>query len=743
MLSKISLIGFTIAASASLACAATPIEIGRLNTGSRVAFVTAPSGGWGIKITGPVTLTQMKPAGVEIYRNAQDIRHLAASYKTVHQTADGVEAIADIIDDHNVLFRVDDHWNIHGAVLSLKRKVTVVKSAPGGFYSAIMFNTSSAVGWNDVKFLAPGVIYGDPLHDGDRSPGGTLNDAAHRLMLREDILPAPLFALSFNSGASVSLLDPAPRGNTTLADTKLEKPMLTDARFQFGAMGAMGSKDGSVAFGFRFPGTVQMYTPDAQASQKPAWVRRYHPIEPGIEHQYSVDFRFGKNESFGDVTRESWRWAWQTLQPAVMPLDVDLVRRTLTDHLEAQAATIDGRTGMPFVLSTMTDTLQWNWTMIAMGFVGKDLECADELLRESDSDISPRGQKMRETGLAMIDTMIKALPDVPLQATGFDLATGKPWTGRMAIWLAPYLRNASEGMHTVLVAYRRESAHGHPHPEWLNWVKSYADWLLQQQRADGSFPRRWKTGSNVAAEPSGTASYAPIPLLVLLSEQTADKKYLKAAERAGSYVWSHWGERGLFVGGASDNPNITDKEAGMLSLTAYLDLYDTTSNKRWLQYAQAAGNYAESWIWIWNLPMPEDATDADLDWKKNVPTIGLQGITARAAGGADEYLDWAVADYARLYKDTGDRHYRDVAAILLNNTKSMVALPGRLYDMKGPGWQQEHWSMGPGTFGRGSASHRLWLPWVSANHLHGIMELEAIDPVLFKELSSNVKSQTD
>jgi hypothetical protein len=208
-------------------------------------------------------------------------------------------------------------------------------------------------------------------------------------------------------------------------------------------------------------------------------------------------------------------------------------------------------------------------------------------------------------------------------------------------------------------------------------------------------------------------------------------------------VWSHWGERGLFTVGASDNPNITDKEAGMLSLTAYLDLYDATGDKHWLQYAQAAGNYAESWIWIWNLPMPEDATDAGLDWKKNVPTIGLQGITARAAGGADEYLDWAVADYARLYKDTDDHHYRDVAAILLNNTKSMVALPGRLYDMKGPGWQQEHWSVGPGTFGRGSASHRLWLPWVSANHLHGIMELEAIDPVLFKELSSSVKSPAD
>ena len=36
--------------------------------------------------------------------------------------------------------------------------------------------------------------------------------------------------------------------------------------------------------------------------------------------------------------------------------------------------------------------------------------------------------------------------------------------------------------------------------------------------------------------------------------------------------------------------------------------------------------------------------------------------------------------------------------------------------------------MGPGGAGRGSASHRLWLPWVTANHLHGITGLEAYDP---------------
>src|SRR5205814_1475609 len=103
------------------------------------------------------------------------------------------------------------------------------------------------------------------------------------------------------------------------------------------------------------------------------------------------------------------------------------------------------------------------------------------------------GQKMRQTGLAIISSMIKALPTVPLTGTGYDLATGKPWDH---IWLAPWLRNATEDLRVLIKAYRRERALGRAHPEWFNWVKTYVDWLVRQQRADGSFPRRWQPGSS-------------------------------------------------------------------------------------------------------------------------------------------------------------------------------------------------------------------------------------------------------
>ncbi len=714
------------------------IKLGVLDSGASVSFVKGDKGEWGIDIDGGPAprIAQSQPVRLEIHA-AAEILPLHAGYRTVEKTAEGITASARI-DHGDAAFWVTDRWQVGGSILSLQREVKVTGSAPGGFQSSIVFSIDLSVGWFDIDCMAPGALYGDPSHDGERSPGGTLNHAARRFLMREDIISAPLFALSFPNGTSVAVLDTAPQGDTTVAESRLAETIMTDARFKFGSLGAWQEDEKPVEFGFQYPGAMNQF---GRGPSGQIWYRRYHPIQEDSVHAYTVGFRFGRDESFRDVTRNSWRWAWDTLKPKVEPIDVEQMRRVLTDQLASLANTIDGRTAMPFVVNTITDERQWNYTMVAMGFVGKNLECADQLLRESERDPSERGQHMRKTGLAIIDSMVEALSDVPLMGTGYDLATGGPWTGDHQEWVAPWLRNATEGMRVVMRTYRREREQGHLHQEWFDWVKNYVDWLLPQQRADGSFPRCWKPGSSEVAEETGTTSYCPVPLLVMMTEETGDPKYQAAAIRAAEYVWANWGKRGLFIGGASDNPNITDKEAGMLSLEAYLSLYEATGSAKWLERARAAADFAESWLWIWDVPMPVDADDADLHWSREVPIIGVQGISALHAGSVDEYLDWSASSYAKLYLLTDDPHYLDVARILLHATKSMVALPGRQYDLKAIGFQQEGWRMGPGGSGRGVGGHRFWLPWITSNHLYSITGLEEVDPALFELLCAKDESK--
>ena len=102
----------------------------------------------------------------------------------------------------------------------------------------------------------------------------------------------------------------------------------------------------------------------------------------------------------------------------------------------------------------------------------------------------------------------------------------------------------------------------------------------------------------------------------------------------------------------------------------------------------------------------------------------------------DQYMAFDVDEFAELYIHTNDSHYYNTAMILLHNTKTMLAIPGREFDLKGPGWMQEHWSLAPV---RGFGIHRHWLPWVSTSLLNGIFELQDLDEDLYQKMINRQK----
>lgn len=745
---------------------------------------------------GSVRMLQAKPAQIEIYRGGNNLSQFAVGYQSVQKEAGAVVARAKVAGGGAAAFTVEDRWKVTGAVLSLSRKLTVDGSeANAGFYSSIQLVSDRKITWADADHLVPGLLYGEP-HTRTTAPGGASNLRAKRLSIREDYLSAPLVAMSFRDGNWAAVMDLAPRGDTTQEETTApaSSPVI-DERLLFGALSAREVSEGGVEFGFSLPGTTNEFSGGfgfggSRATPiTPLVRRRYHPVKAGFSQTHEVGFRFGQGATFRGMERDAWRWAWETLKPKVTAIDVEATRRALLDHLADRVLLVDGRAGIPFVIDAVSgkpgsfrpayvlasrgvrpaapagapgstpaanavpmgpstsrpavdtqELAQWAktigidmdpnaaelniWANIIMGFCGKHVEVAEQFLMESDRDPGPRGERMRKLGVAIIESLIRIVPMAPFPAgEGFNLRTGKVISGAT-------LRSLSEDMSIMIDLLRRERIHGRQHPEWFNWARSYADFLLAQQKDNGSFPSAWTS----TGEPRGSStvtSYSPGPFLVKMSEETGDKRYLDAAVRAGEYVWANFGVRCLYLGATGGDA--ADKESGMLSLEAFLALFENTKDPRWLERAEAAASYTESWIWIWNVPMPIGADAAGLGWKPGVPTTGANGIASNVPGEVDQYLDWSVPSYARLYRYTRDPHYLDVARVLLHGTKAMLALPGRTYDLLGPGWQQEHWRMGPGA--RGIGAHRTWLPWISVNHLHGITGLEELDKALFHQLA--------
>jgi len=702
-------------------------------------------GSWGVAVDGQglASVIRRQPVELEFWLGPGKVTNVFAGYHSVDGKGNTLTGKATLSGPNESRFEVEDRWRQEGAVVRLERNVSVSGNATNnGFMSGFQFDFVKPLLWTDAEWFAPGMIYGGFEHLTETAIGGKANyrPGNYTVRIREDRLPAPLFLARFKDNAWVAVLNPNPRGDTTAFEAlDVKGAARINARFQFGAIGGQ-RRDGRLSVGFWFPGSEGEVTyagntyPGGQMHQ---WRRRYHPIKDGFAHRWQVAFRFGRDDSFPASYANAWRWAWEEIKPVVVPHDIDQVRRCLVDALAANVMQVEDRAGIPNAIPCVPGRPENPDPKTVMGFTGKALESAEFLLAESRLDNTERGERLRALAEKIIASFLR-LKIAPPEGEGFYIKSGKTTTARGHLKLPEvYLRSFGDDIKALLRAYEREKKAGHDRPEWLAWARQFADWLLTQQQPGGGFPRSWLPPDGAVHSDSPNSSFNAIPLLVQLNRLTNEPKYLDAARCAGDFCWANGQSRGRFVGGTIDNPDVLDKEAGTLSLEAYLALYEATKESKWLARAKAAADYAETWIYTWNVPMPDDADNAALHWKRGVPTVGLQ-LIATGHSLVDQYMSFDADEYARLYKHTGDEHYLDVARILLHNTKAMLALPGRAYDLRAPGWQQEHWSLAPR---RGFGLHRLWLPWVSTSHLNGIFGLMEFDKELFDKLAEPTSSR--
>ncbi|WP_219418367.1 hypothetical protein [Pseudonocardia nigra] len=670
-----------------------------------------------------------RPVAVEHWDGGATTRH-AAPYTDV----DGATGRGRIVID-GAAVEVADTWSVHDGAVRVERSVEVRGEAAGGFLTEL----GLALPQEQLEVFAPGMLYGDRDAITDIAIGGRkwLAEGVRTMRIREDRLPAPLLGVRLPDGATVALLSAEPDGRTTeedATDVGAQPRAVVDEGLRFGALGLVEREAGPV-LAYAFPGTEGPVTyrgatyPDGQLR---ATRRRYHPLRDGVRQQYTLEFRLGAGESLPELVTRSWRWAFARLAPQVVRHDLAAARTALFEQVASQVVTNGELAGIPIVREATTggapEAERAHKAHALVGFCGRNTDLAWYLLREAERVDDERGERYRRLGAAVLDSFAR-LPVDPPVAEGFDLHDG---TFQASAYIGHsgtlHLRALAEGGKSMAKAWAHESARGREQPAWLEWARGLADWLLRQQRADGGFPRAWQRGSAEVALDSPASTYNAIPFLVALYEACGDERYRDAAVRAGEFCWGSGHDRGVFVGGTLDNPDVIDKEAASVSLEAYLALHEVTGDERWVPRARAAADTAETWMYVWQVPMPQ--TDRVLGWKPGASTVGLQ-LIASGHSLVDEYMAFDAGSFAKLYMITGDEHYREVATLLLHNTKVMLALPGREYDLAGPGWQQEHWSLAPQ---RGDGLHRFWLPWVSCSHLEGLAVLEDADPDLYAEL---------
>lgn len=606
-------------------------------------------------------------------------------------------------------YRFTDEWSVRDGEVRLDREVTVLHAntlQEMGFSSRLVVEpVDGELADHDV--LLPGIRYGGS----EGLPDGALcsDDTDSHSYVRETRLTLPLVTLRHRDTG---------RG-FTLAHTDAARgrgPRTDDGGF-------LDERSGNwwIHPDLRYASLGYHQTPDFGAAVVyPAmegrrtylggeWGRRSHPVQTGFQHRYSVSLRATTGDTFPAAARDAWRHTWRSfgvrprkqLGPKALSSGLDLLDSLLADW--------NTKPGWPFrctLPSGRPDAVSY-----VMGFIGQQAPAGYQLLR---SGFRRRDEKLIARARAVIDFWVRESPE----SNGLPklwIDGDKP---NWRLWYPVFTRVAADGMDGVLDAARLMRSKGREVPAWNRYLTRFADFLVDHQGADGSFPRAWKYDGTVdKAEKTNTTH--PIRFLTRMTEFTGEQKYLDAAIAAGEFALTELGGSMTYIGGTPDNPNVIDKEAGGMAMNAFLALHDAVDDaaakKRWLAAAVRAADFTETWLMAWGWPIPNTPRPA----YRREAGLGLS-LIATGHSGVDNWLCYQSANFFELGRLTRDQHFIEVAKVLTSTSLRTTQLPGNDVGHDRAGLVEEAIGLADFT----AYGSNVWLPWCTVAEIEPLAVLE-------------------
>lgn len=642
-----------------------------------------------------------RPLAVEVVDTSRRSEWIEEDYSSAVSQEDCLICSGDLKTPHGTHFHVEDRYSCPAIshMVEMQRSIRIDTPSPHdiGFMSRFCVRNARQVELKDYEVFVPGIWYRDNRNVPPMALASDLSDSA--FLFREDRLPLPMAMLrDKNSGLSLALIHKSPNGSTFLGDRGLER--VVDERMQFGSLGVIAQHQAGLAF--VFPGSEGEKTYIAGRSDQKRWALRSHPVKSDVCHEYTLLIDAQKTPTFPVALTTSWRDGYTALAPSVEAVSLEKVYSTGINVLGRYWKEFDGVPGFPFSVSLPSGVVKEN--SLQMGFVGQQIAAAHHLIRfgleNNDASLTLKGEGIIDFWAS------RSLTDAGLPRTWFDVYPNR-WRNYNT-----YLRVACDGAVGVLNGWEAMRRHGRDKPEWREYCERFGDWLVANQNSDGSFYRNYDFAGHPVEKSTFNTTH-PIRFLVDLAKATRSDKYLRSAVLAGDFCNRHVHSEYKYVGGTPDNPDVVDKEAGLIAIDAFLALYDTTQQEPWLNCAVQAATYSETWLYCWNVPMVPG--DDKCDFPAGRSTCGLS-LIATGHSGADAFMAYYPFQFYRLYLYTGDDHFRDVARVLLYNTKQTIDLNGSL-GYAARGLQTEAMTI---TVPRGH-SVRVWLPWLT---------VAAIDPLV-------------
>lgn len=247
------------------------------------------------------------------------------------------------------------------------------------------------------------------------------------------------------------------------------------------------------------------------------------------------------------------------------------------------------------------------------------------------------------------------------------------------------IRRQSEGAYAVLHYLDYERTKGRKHPEWEKRVKGMLDMFLRLQKADGSFPRKFRDDFSIVDVSGGSTPSATLPL-VMGYKYFKDKRYLEAAKRTVDYLDKELISKADYFSSTLD-ANCEDKEASLYASSAayYLALVTKGAEQEYYAaLAKKAAYFALSWYYTWDVPFARGQMLGDLELK----TRGWGNVSVE-----NNHIDVFVFEFADvlnwLSKRYAEKRFANFAQVISTSMRQLLPVERHLCGVAKVGYYPE------------------------------------------------------
>lgn len=611
-----------------------------------------------------------------------------------------------------------DVYETMDSSIKVSRTIKVLKNVDDfGFASKIALVLADSDNMRDYDYFAPANWYRQNEYAAPHVVGYDLD--CEYFWRNEVNYTLPMFAVQ-NKSTGEMVMFSRWTADITMRDLNfVRSEHIVDPKFTIGAIGVSKPENKTLNYlyyGFPlrkeidtvrdgltidyvYPGTdgelprTKRYNVDYDYNTK-TLTRTFHPMEEGFSHSFAIAINFGQYDDYYSMMRDAWRTVYDRLREPYFEVDHELQYRNCMESLTKLTKQYGDSWGLPF--SCQLPQLDVSSVSFQFGFVGQQPGIGYQLIRYGDKENRPESY---QKGINIIDFWVRTAmtdigaPNVCYNPTIEDFEPMPFWT-----------RMIADGLENILDAYVYMKKKGEDRPEWLEFCRKAADWLVRIQNEDGSYYRAYNKDDGSMRMDSKANTISVVRFLVQFYLVTGDEKYKQAALRAGEWAYNNTYKKMEYRGSTCDNADIMDKESGIYAMFGFLALYDLTGEEKWLEALIGAADYTETWTYVWSFPM-------EVPWPNHPFTknsFSGQSPVTIGGGGGDMYMAACSYIYYRLYIITGDEHYLDFAKFIHDNTRQANDVDGS-FGYALPGLSHEGGRFADQVF----SSHYHWLPWVT------------------------------